>query len=40
MLHDASFEGVAPRFSLSSLDDQANLAEKHNIDTLLFCPSP
>ena len=29
-----------PRFSLPSLDDQANLAEKHGIDTLLYCPDP
>ena len=29
-----------PHFPLPSLDDQANLAEKHGIDTLLYCPDP
>src|SRR5438045_2893917 len=28
------------RFPLPSLDDQANLAEKHGLETLLFCPNP
>jgi hypothetical protein len=28
------------RYSLPSLDDQADLAEKHGLDTLLFCPDP
>lgn len=28
------------QFSLPSLDEQANLAEKHGADTLLFCPNP
>src|SRR5260221_12515175 len=27
-----------PQFSLPSLDEQAALAEKHELDTLLFCP--
>ncbi len=27
-------------FSLPSLDEQADLAEKHGIDTLLYCPDP
>ena len=29
----------APRFSLPSLGEQANLAEKHGLETLLFCPN-
>src|ERR1700704_2696595 len=29
-----------PQFSLPSLDEQAALAEKHELDTLLFCPDP
>jgi hypothetical protein len=28
------------RYPLPSLDDQANLAEKHGLETLLFCPDP
>src|SRR6266496_1229172 len=28
-----------PCFPLPSLDDQANLAEKHGLDTLLYCPN-
>lgn len=40
MMHDASFEGVAPRLPLLPLNDQAKLAEKHGIETLLFCPNP
>ena len=31
---------TGPHFLLSSLDEQANLAEKHGIDTLLFCHDP
>lgn len=27
-------------FSLPMLDEQANLVEKHKVDTLLFCPNP
>jgi hypothetical protein len=27
-------------FLLPSLDEQANLAEKHGLETLLFCPNP
>ena len=30
----------APVFLLPSLNDQAYLAEKHGVDTLLFCPNP
>jgi hypothetical protein len=29
-----------PQFSLPSLDEQAELAEKHQLDSLLFCPDP
>jgi hypothetical protein len=29
-----------PRFPLLSLNEQADLAEKHQVDTLLFCPNP
>ncbi|MGI9061939.1 MAG: rolling circle replication-associated protein [Ktedonobacteraceae bacterium] len=39
MTHRDSITEV-PRFLLPSLDDQADLAEKHGIDTLLFCPNP
>ena len=28
------------RFRLPSLEEQADVAEKHNVDTLLFCPHP
>lgn len=28
------------RFPLPSLDEQADVAEKHGIDTLLFCRDP
>ncbi len=28
------------RFLLPSLDEQANLVEKHRVDTLLLCPDP
>jgi hypothetical protein len=30
---------VASRFPVSSLDVQADLVERHGIDTLLFCPN-
>src|SRR5436305_15293817 len=30
----------APRFPLPSLEGQADLAEKHGLETLLFCPNP
>jgi len=29
-----------PRFSLPSFEEQADLAEKHGLETLLFCPDP
>ena len=40
MTHDISKIGTASRFSLPSLDEQADLAEMHGVDTLLFCPNP
>src|SRR5205085_6195568 len=30
---------VVFRFSLATLDEQANLVEKHKVDTLLYCPN-
>ena len=39
MTHDICTED-APRFPLPSLDVQADLAEKHGLETLLFCPNP
>jgi len=39
MTHIAGTVGVL-RFPLLPLNEQANLAEKHGIDTLLFCPNP
>jgi hypothetical protein len=32
--------GAAPGLQMSSLDEQAGLAEKHGLETLLFCPDP
>jgi hypothetical protein len=31
---------LASRFTFPSFDEQADLAEKHGLDTLLFCPDP
>ncbi len=39
MAHDVDVLDTASRFSLPSLDEQANLVEKHKVDTLLFCPN-
>jgi hypothetical protein len=39
MTHEMESEQVI-RFRLPSLDEQADVAEKHNVDTLLFCPHP
>ena len=39
-MHEVNFEGIATRFPLPSLDDQANLAEKHGIDTLFSVLTP
>jgi len=33
-------DGGALLLPLPSLDEQADLAEKHGLDTLLFCPDP
>ncbi len=38
MPFDIDSECAIPRFSLPSLEAQADLAEKHKVDTLLFCP--
>src|SRR6266581_3871229 len=35
-----SFASPAPRFPLPTLGEQAELVERHGIDTLLFCPNP
>jgi hypothetical protein len=40
MAQNADSESTGPRFSLPSLEEQANLAEKHGVDMLLFCPDP
>src|SRR6202165_3541155 len=32
--------GTLLHFPLPSLDEQANLVEKHKVDTLLYCPNP
>jgi hypothetical protein len=41
MMDETGKEGkTVARFPLPSLDEQANLAEKHGIDTLLFCHDP
>jgi hypothetical protein len=40
MTRDIGMVEAAPRFSRPSLDEQAELAEKHGIETLLFCPNP
>src|SRR2546430_7260382 len=39
MIHDTCTEDV-PRFLPPSLDIQADLAEKHGLETLLFCHDP
>jgi hypothetical protein len=39
MTHEIDRENLT-RFSLPSLYDQADLAEKHGLETLLFCPNP
>ena len=40
MTHDIGTVVAASRFPLSSLEEQVDLAEKHGLDTLLFCPDP
>src|SRR5260221_13387338 len=37
---DTSDDFTTPHFLLPSLNEQADLAEKHGLDTLLFCPDP
>jgi hypothetical protein len=39
MTYEMEHEKVI-QFRLPSLDEQADLAEKHSVDTLLFCPHP
>jgi hypothetical protein len=39
MTRDTGAIGISPRFPLPSVNEQANLAEKHGIETLLFCPA-
>src|SRR5258708_6939810 len=39
MSYDTVLDGTK-RFPIPSLEQQANLAEKHQLDTLLFCPDP
>jgi hypothetical protein len=38
MTRDTGAIGISPRFPLPSVNEQANLAEKHGLETLLFCP--
>jgi hypothetical protein len=38
MTRDTGAIAISPSFPLPSLNEQANLAEKHGIETLLFCP--
>src|SRR5579871_1743916 len=40
MIHENNIRVVPSRISLPSLEEQANLAEKHKVDTLLYCPNP
>src|SRR6266851_1313707 len=35
-----SVKEYMPRFPLIALDEQADLVEKHMVDTLLYCPNP
>src|SRR6266851_9464815 len=38
MTHDSNAASGVPRFPLPPLEEQADLAEKHGLETLLFCP--
>ena len=40
MLHDSGIGNDATRLPFPSLNEQADLAEKHGADILLFCPDP
>ena|SRR5690348_1531802 len=40
MTYDVNARNKGSRFPLFSLDEQADLAEKHKVDTLLYCPNP
>lgn len=39
MTYEVEYEKVE-QFRLPSLEEQANVAEQHNVDTLFFCPHP
>ncbi len=38
MLHDDGAQGMTPLFLLPPLEEQVGLAERHGLETLLFCP--
>jgi hypothetical protein len=40
MMNENATGETSVRFPLPSLDEQANLVEKHKVETLLFCPNP
>src|SRR5216683_686621 len=40
MPHDTGTVDAPLRFPAPPLNEQANLVEKHRVDTLLFCPNP
>src|SRR6266571_3305836 len=40
MVSEICKQRPVPQISLPSLDEQANLVEKHKVDTLLYCPNP
>ena len=39
MIQKAVSASTASHFPLLQLDEQADLAEKHHLETLLFCPN-
>ena len=38
MTHDAEVEREVPLYPLPPLEEQADLMERHCVETLLFCP--
>jgi hypothetical protein len=40
MIDDKTMRATPLHFPFCSLDEQANLVEKHKVDTLLYCPNP
>src|SRR6266702_2722195 len=40
MVSEICKQRPVPQISLPSIDEQANLVEKHKVDTLLYCPNP